>query len=175
MKYLKMIPLAVLPYWNIILAFIFAGNAESVIKNTKVSFKTGITTPLDIITLIYSIAVLVILIQNMIVTIKGHYTSRESAIMNIIVKAAFLPMYYIMLMLMLESIGVGVFGMILVLLNVVGYLFYVFLSGLNALACTINLKNEGTISGVAAVLMGIGGFIIGIDVVVAIIYVIKSL
>lgn len=175
MKYLKMIPLAIAPYWNIILALIFAGNAEKIMENTTISLKTGISSPLDIISTIFSIIVIVVLVQNMIVTIKGHYTSRESAIMNIIVKAALLPMYYFIIMLMIESLKSGTLGIILVLINVIGYLFYVFLSGLNALGCTINLKNEGTISGVAAVFMGIGGFILGIDVIIAIIYVVKSL
>ncbi|MBQ8043576.1 MAG: hypothetical protein IJ272_05445 [Clostridia bacterium] len=173
-KYLKMIPVVFWHYIGFVLVTIMAKMPDTYYKEV---FNTA-NSP-DIMTLliwIWSGVALIILAQNVWVTVKGKYTSKEVARVNLFVKCSAIPLYLIqMWWVLLGYEGSEMWAKVIFML-VFSYdvVFVTGVSAINAIGCTIRLKKDDILSNVEAVLMGIVSCIWLIDIVVAIIYVIKT-
>ncbi len=172
-KYLKMIPVALLPYIGFVLLAI-------AVKFPDTYYKRGFKEygGMDIITLViflWSIVVFIILMQNIYVTIKGKYTSKEVAKVNLFIKCSHIPLYLFQLIWVLVFREEPILSHI-ILMTAIGFdaFFVTQISSINAIGCTVRLKRDGVLSKTGAILLGICSCIWLVDIIVAVKYVVMT-
>lgn len=170
LKYLKMIPVIVYPYiYVLILAvfFLFAGVLPE--DTTDISLLV-----LLIIAVIYNLYSFVIVIVNAVQTARGKRTARQAARMNLIIKGIQIPAYIGHFILGFIGLAMSVWGIGFLLWAVLIDLLTILLTGISSIGCSIRMRKEQLVSLPGAIFMGIGCFIYCVDVVIAIVYVVKS-
>lgn len=170
-KYIKLIPLIIYPYayliW-LIMMFITDDTVEKLIGSD------GYIILFDAIFIIFNIYVLVIMLYNLIVTIKGKYTAYEAAKMNLTIKAWQIPAYIFHFIMGAVGTIMSVWGIGFIMVAVLVDVITIALTGINSVGCTVRLKKDGVISLKTAIFCGIGSFLFCIDVIVALFYVTRS-
>lgn len=123
-----------------------------------------------IVALLYTILAFIIAIRNAVNAFSMH-SPRTAAGLNFAVKGLQIPAYFFNITLGVLAASADALGLVftvpLLLVNGVTSL----ISSIYAIGCVRRLKKEGILSSGAAILAGIGSFIFGIDVIVAIVLV----
>ena len=171
-KYLKIIPLALHPYLNLIwiVLWIFILNADT---NSDV-----LTTALFVIFLgsfaAFYIYLAALGIASIVRAAKGKQSAYDSALMNLIVKSCQIPAYVINFVVgMLTSVS-GHFGIIAGMFIFLADVITIAMSGFFAISCAIAFRKENLQSTGLSIITGIFSFTFCIDVAVAIYYFIKT-
>ena len=127
-----------------------------------------------IVAVIYNLYSLVIVVVNAVQCAKGKMTARQSARMNLIIKGIQIPAYIMHFILGFIGLAMSVWGIGIILWAILIDLLTILLTGISSIGCSIRMRKEGILSTAAAILMGIGCFIYCVDVVIAIVYVVKA-
>lgn len=169
-KYLKMIPVIVYPYIYVVILAVFL-----MFMNVLPSDSSDVTMlVLLIVAVIYNLYSFVIVIVNAVQGARGKMTARQAARMNLIIKGIQIPAYIMHFILGFIGLAMSVWGIGIVLWALLIDLLTILLTGISSIGCSIRMRKEGILSTAAAILMGIGCFIYCVDVVIAIVYVVKA-
>lgn len=169
-KYLKMIPVIIYPYIYVVILAVFL-----VFLNVLPSdYNDAASLGLLIVAVIYNLYSFVIVVVNAVQCAKGKMTARQSARMNLIIKSIQIPAYIIHFILGFIGLAMSVWGIGIILWAILIDLLTILLTGISSIGCSIRMRKEGILSTAAAILMGIGCFIYCVDVVIAIVYVVKA-
>ena len=170
-KYLKLLPLILYPYMYLILFIIFliinnisGGNAG--IEN---GFFIGI-----ILLIVYNIYVLCISVYNAVITAKNDCKASEAAKINLIIKGSQIPAYIFNFMVGILGILMSVWGIGLIIMVIVLDVLTIILTGISSIGCAIKMNKERIFSTSGSILMAIGSFVFCIDIIIAIVYMLKS-
>ena len=169
-KYLKMIPVIIYPYIYVVILAVFL-----VFLNVLPSdYNDAASLGLLIVAVIYNLYSFVIVVVNAVQCAKGKMTARQSARMNLIIKSIQIPAYIIHFILGFIGLAMSVWGIGIILWAILIDLLTILLTGISSIGCSVRMRKEGILSTAAAILMGIGCFIYCVDVVIAIVYVVKA-
>ena len=169
-KYLKMIPVIIYPYIYVVILAVFL-----MFMNVLPSDSNDVTMlVLLIVAVIYNLYSFVIVIVNAVQGARGKMTARQAARMNLIIKGIQIPAYIMHFILGFIGLAMSVWGIGIVLWALLIDLLTILLTGISSIGCSIRMRKEGILSTAAAILMGIGCFIYCVDVVIAIVYVVKA-
>ncbi len=186
-KYIQLLPIIVYPYAYIFYFLFFLSaftkpeyisDSEQVVEflrffSDKLSVISN-TNPRLFLFLLIAVAViinvlpLIIAIKNVVFGIKGKYTARQTAKMNLIVKLCQIPIYIFHFLMAILGLLMSVWGIGLIIVAVTVDLITIILTGINALGCPIGLYKQGRISKAAAALLCIGSFVYCVDIGVAV-------
>lgn len=169
-KYLKMIPVIIYPYIYVVILAVFL-----MFMNVLPSdYNDAATLGLFIVAVIYNLYSFVIVIVNAVQGAKGKMTARQAARMNLIIKGIQIPAYIMHFILGFIGLAMSVWGIGFVLWAILIDLLTILLTGISSIGCSIRMHKEGLLSTAAAIFLGIGCFIYCVDVVIAIVYVVKT-
>lgn len=169
-KYLKMIPVIIYPYIYVVILAVFL----MFLNVLPSDFNDAASLGLFIVAVIYNLYSFIIVIVNAVQCAKGKMTARQSARMNLIIKGIQIPAYIMHFILGFIGLAMSVWGIGFVLWAILIDLLTILLTGISSIGCSIRMRKEGILSTAAAILMGIGCFIYCVDVVIAIVYVVKA-
>lgn len=167
-KYLKFLPLIIYPY-AYLLYFILLFKISEINKELGDILSAGFL----ILLIGYNVITLITIIVNIISTVKkGNAT--EAAKVNIAVKYLHIPAYIFHFLMGTAGMLMSVWGIGFIMIAVIVDILTIFLSGLNALSCSIKLRKDGKLKKGTSILLSIGSFIYCVDLAVAIIYLLRS-
>ena len=169
-KYLKMIPVIVYPYIYVVILAVFL----MFLNVLPSDYNDAASLVLLIIAVIYNLYSFVIVIVNAVQCAKGKMTARQSARMNLIIKGIQIPAYIMHFILGFIGLAMSVWGIGFVLWAILIDLLTILLTGISSIGCSIRMRKEGLVSLPGAIFMGIGCFIYCVDIVIAIVYVVKA-
>ena len=169
-KYLKMIPVIIYPYIYVVILAVFL-MFLSVLPS---DFNDAASLGLLIVAVIYNLYSFIVVIVNAVQGARGKMTARQAARMNLIIKGVQIPAYIMHFILGFMGLAMSVWGIGFVLWAILIDLLTILLTGISSIGCSIRMRKEGILSTAAAILMGIGCFIYCVDVVIAIVYVVKA-
>lgn len=170
LKYLKMIPVIIYPYIYVVILAVFLVFL-SVLPS---DFNDAASLGLLIVAVIYNLYSFIIVIVNAVQCAKGKMTAKQSARMNLIIKGVQIPAYIMHFILGFIGLAMSVWGIGFVLWAILIDLLTILLTGISSIGCSVRMRKEGILSTAAAIFMGIGCFIYCVDLVIAIVYVIKT-
>ena len=170
LKYLKMIPVIIYPYIYVVILAVFL----MFLNVLPSDYNDAASLGLVIVAVIYNLYSFIIVIVNAVQCAKGKMTARQSARMNLIIKGIQIPAYLMHFILGFIGLAMSVWGIGFVLWAVLIDLLTILLTGISSIGCSIRMRKEGLVSLPGAVFMGIGCFIYCVDVVIAIVYVVKA-
>ena len=170
LKYLKMIPVIIYPYIYVVILAVFL-MFLSVLPS---DFNDAASLGLLIVAVIYNLYSFIVVIVNAVQGARGKMTARQAARMNLIIKGVQIPAYIMHFILGFIGLAMSVWGIGFVLWAILIDLLTILLTGISSIGCSIRMRKEGILSTAAAILMGIGCFIYCVDVVIAIVYVVKA-
>lgn len=170
LKYLKMIPVIIYPYIYVVILAVFL-MFLSVLPS---DFNDAASLGLLIVAVIYNLYSFIVVIVNAVQGARGKMTARQAARMNLIIKGVQIPAYIMHFILGFMGLAMSVWGIGFVLWAILIDLLTILLTGISSIGCSIRMRKEGILSTAAAILMGIGCFIYCVDVVIAIVYVVKA-
>ena len=139
-------------------------------------FGSGLATTLfgGIIIMYNVFVVLFILINSFYIGIRKK-KAIELATTNLAIKMGHIPGHLVSLFVGFLGVCMGVFGgIILIIAAIIMLIIPELVSGLNSVACTIKLRKERIITLIEAILMGIGSFIILVDIIIALYYMFRA-
>lgn len=170
-KYIKMLPLIVYPYAYIIwfLLIYFGMNLLEGIVSSEIIIYIALG-----ILIIYQIVTLINAIYGAVSIAKNDCTAYEAAKINIIVKAFHIPAYIMHFLLGILGFMLSVWGIGIIMFVIIVDFITIALTGINAIGCMIKLKKKNVLSTSNAVMAGIGSFLYCVDLIVAIIVLVKS-
>lgn len=161
-KYILMLPVIFYPYLYVIGIFILF-----YLPNENWS----IVSDLAWIVNIYCFGAAVF---NAVAAAKGSMTAKQSAIMNLVIKTVQIPAYIFHFILFVVGGTTAPWGVLLLLWGGVMNVLPMLITGINAIGCSIRMCKEKIFSKRASILMGIGSFVYCIDVIIAVIYVVRT-
>lgn len=170
LKYLKMIPVIVYPYIYVLILAVFLLFLGILPEDYTDMAPIGLL----IVAVIYNLYSFVIVIVNAVQAAKGKMTAKQAARMNLIIKGIQIPAYIMHFILGFIGLAMSVWGIGFLLWAVLIDLLTILLTGINSIGCSIRMRKEGLVSLPGAIFMGIGCFIYCVDVVIAIVYVVKT-
>lgn len=170
LKYLKMIPVILYPYIYVVILAVFLMFMNILPEDYNDAALLGLL----IIAIIYNLYSFIVVIVNAVQTAKGKLTARQAARMNLIIKGIQIPAYIMHFILGFIGLAMSVWGIGIVFWAILIDLLTILLTGISSIGCSIRMRREGILSTAAAILMGIGSFIYCADVVIAIVYVVKT-
>lgn len=170
LKYLKMIPVIIYPYIYVVILAIFLAFMSALPSDYNDLALLG----LMIVAVIYNLYSFIVVIVNAVQGARGKMTARQAARMNLIIKGVQIPAYIMHFILGFMGLAMSVWGIGIFLWAVVIDLLTILLTGISSIGCTIRMRKEGILSTAAAIFMGIGCFIYCVDIVIAIVYVVKA-
>ena len=170
LKYLKMIPVIIYPYIYVVILAIFLAFMSALPSDYNDLALLG----LMVVAVIYNLYSFIVVIVNAVQGARGKMTARQAARMNLIIKGVQIPAYIMHFILGFIGLAMSVWGIGIVFWALLIDLLTILLTGISSIGCTIRMRKEGILSTAAAILMGIGCFIYCVDVVVAIVYVVKT-
>ena len=165
-----MIPVILYPYIYVVILAVFLMFMNILPENYSDAALLGLL----IIAIIYNLYSFIIVIVNAVQTAKGKLTARQAARMNLIIKGIQIPAYIMHFILGFIGLAMSVWGIGIVFWAILIDLLTILLTGISSIGCSIRMRREGILSTAAAILMGIGCFIYCADVVIAIVYVVKT-
>ncbi len=169
-KYLKMIPVIIYPYIYVVILAVFLMFMNVLPSDDSDAAMLGLL----IVAVIYNLYSFVIVIVNAVQCARGKMTAKQSARMNLIIKGIQIPAYIMHFILGFIGLALSVWGIGFILWAILIDLLTILLTGISSIGCSIRMRKEGLLSTAAAILMGIGCFIYCVDVVIAIVYVVKA-
>ncbi len=169
-KYLKMIPVIIYPYLYVVILAVFLMFMNVLPSDDSDAAMLGLL----IVAVIYNLYSFVIVIVNAVQCARGKMTAKQSARMNLIIKGIQIPAYIMHFILGFIGLALSVWGIGFILWAILIDLLTILLTGISSIGCSIRMRKEGFLSTAAAILMGIGCFIYCVDVVIAIVYVVKA-
>lgn len=169
-KYLKMIPVIIYPYIYVVILAVFLMFMNVLPSDDSDAAMLGLL----IVAVIYNLYSFVIVIVNAVQCARGKMTAKQSARMNLIIKGIQIPAYIMHFILGFIGLALSVWGIGFILWAILIDLLTILLTGISSIGCSIRMRKEGFLSTAAAILMGIGCFIYCVDVVIAIVYVVKA-
>lgn len=168
-KYIKMLPVMLYPY-----AYIFILMGFIAYMNTHPGQEEAGIQGLYVIAVVYNVYSLVIVVINAVLTARNS-NALQAATMNLVIKGIQIPAY-------LFHFGMGMFGSVLSIWGIGFVMWAIFidmatilLTGISSIGCSILMYKEHLVSKRNAWLMGIGCFLFCIDIVIAVVYLVKSL
>lgn len=168
-KYIKMLPVMLYPY-----AYIFILMGFIAYMNAHPGQEEAGIQGLYVIAVVYNVYSLVIVVVNAVLTARNS-DALQGAAMNLIIKGVQIPAY-------LLHFGIGMFGSVLSIWGIGFVMWAIFidmatilLTGISSIGCSISMYKEHLVSKRNAWLMGIGCFLFCIDIVIAVIYLVKAL
>lgn len=169
----KLIPLILYPYAYIILMILYIPMAYAAgLQNPD---KNGLFFAIImLVAAIYNIYVIVISIYNAVITSKLQFSVTDAAKRNLIIKGCQIPAYIFHFILAFLGLLMSVFGIGLIMWAFIIDVLTIYFSGISSIGCAVRLCKEKQISKFAAVFLIIGSFIFCVDIVVAIVYMVKS-
>ena len=165
-----MIPVIIYPYIYVVILAVFL-MFLSVLPS---DFNDAASLGLLIVAVIYNLYSFIVVIVNAVQGARGKMTARQAARMNLIIKGVQIPAYIMHFILGFIGLAMSVWGIGFVLWAILIDLLTILLTGISSIGCSIRMRKEGILSTAAAILMGIGCFIYCVDVVIAIVYVVKA-
>lgn len=170
LKYLKMIPVIIYPYIYVVILAVFL-MFLSVLPS---DFNDAASLGLLIVAVIYNLYSFIVVIVNAVQGARGKMTAIQSARMNLIIKGVQIPAYIMHFILGFIGLAMSVWGIGIVFWALFIDLLTILLTGISSIGCSIRMRKEGILSTIAAIFMGIGCFIYCVDVVIAIVYMVKA-
>lgn len=170
LKYLKMIPVIIYPYIYVLILAIFLLFAGILPEDYTDVALIGLL----IVAVIYNLYSFIIVIVNAVQAAKGIMTARQAARMNLIIKCVQIPAYIMHFILGFIGLAMSVWGIGFLLWAVLIDLLTILLTGISSIGCSVRMRKEGLVSLPGAIFMGVGCFIYCVDVVIAIVYVVKA-
>ncbi len=166
-KIMKLLPLILYPYAYLLL-FVFA--------MIDLPDELMILSDLwPILVLIYHIYVIVFVVYNVVSNVRKETNAYELAKTNLLIKGLQIPAYIINFLLGMSGMAFLVVGGIgLIMMMIIVDLISIGLTGIHSIACSIRMRKEGMLSNAAFVFMGIGCFVYCIDVIIAIVYFVRT-
>lgn len=167
-KYLKMIPLIFYPYaYMVVIILMFTGIDD--VENFDFGLFIGIYA-----ILVHALSLISIII-NIINSLRGKYTPKQIAKINLITKCFQIPAYLVNFFLGLLGLLMSVWGIIVIVFVVVVDFLTILQTGINALGVIRVFKKKNVLDKTICTLFGFLSFIYVIDVIIAIICYIKAL
>jgi len=160
LKYLKMIPVIIYPYIYVLILAIFLLFAGILPEDYTDVALIGLL----IVAVIYNLYSFIIVIVNAV----------QAARMNLIIKCVQIPAYIMHFILGFIGLAMSVWGIGFLLWAVLIDLLTILLTGISSIGCSVRMRKEGLVSLPGAIFMGVGCFIYCVDVVIAIVYVVKA-
>lgn len=119
--------------------------------------------------------VLIIPIQHIIVSAKGKYTAKETAICNFIVKLSYIPIYLICGIVIFFGFIASVWGRPLMVLSIIIGVGTFVISSVSSIACSYRIIKDNVINFPLALSLGVLSLITGPDIIAAIVFFIRGL
>lgn len=170
LKYLKMIPVIIYPYIYVLILAVFLLFVGILPEDYTGAAPIGLL----IVAVIYNLYSFIVVIVNAVQTARGKMTARQAARMNLIIKGIQIPAYIGHFILGFIGLAMSVWGISFLLWAVLIDLLTILLTGISSIGCSIRMRKERLVSLPGAIFMGIGCFIYCVDVVIAIVYVVKA-
>lgn len=173
-KYRKLIPLILYPYAYLLVILFYISIVYPISSSGYKEFNNAMDMVVRVIGVIYNVYVVGFCVFHSVLIVRREVPARDAAWMNLIVKVAHIPAYCFHFIMMSFGALMSVWGIGFVMLALIVNVLTIALSGICAIGCAVRMKKEGLLSTGKAVCSQIGSFIIGIDIVVAIVYIIVS-
>ncbi|MBQ3567038.1 MAG: hypothetical protein IJA12_07655 [Oscillospiraceae bacterium] len=151
-KYLKLFPTMLFPYYCIVMALL----------------------PFDISFELIVFLILTFTVVISVLTVKTDDSAKSVAKQNLIVKAVQIPAYIFYFIFGIMGFLTGIWGIMLLSVAIVTDLITIILTGIFAIGCNIKIYKQGVISKKTAVITSILSFVYCADLVVAIMLFLKS-
>ncbi len=162
-KYIKIIPLMSLP--GLFILFLigapFMFLAEK--ADTDIASKIG-----SVLSIVYCIYLPIIAVVNTVRMGIGKYSAKESAKMNLVVKATHITWMLASCVLGLLSFLASVWALAALAIILIVDILDMLLTGTHSIGCVVRVKKDGIISGTAAFFMVLGSFVPIADIIIAI-------
>lgn len=163
-QYSRLIPLILYPYtYLIVLVIFFISNLDE--NGISILYWLGI---------IYNIYVLCLSIYHSITVVRKQIPARDAASTNLLVKTLQIPSYIFHCLMLFIGMAMGIWGIGFSIVALTVNVLSILLTGISAIGCCVRMKQEGYLSTGLVILMMIGSFLIFLDIVVAIAFVIIS-